>query len=112
LSVLAAMVRHTHVNKARCAAAAADPALLATDLVDFLVKRGLPFRKAHHAVGALVAEAERTGQGLPALARRQYGPAAARVFNIGRALAARQAIGAPSPANVRAALARWRRVLG
>ena len=33
-----------------------DPLLLATDLADFLVKRGIPFREAHHAVGALVAE--------------------------------------------------------
>jgi hypothetical protein len=39
----------------------ADPALLATDLADYLVERGVPFREAHHAVGAVVALAERKG---------------------------------------------------
>jgi argininosuccinate lyase len=32
--------------------------LCATDLADYLVTKGMPFRKAHHVVGALVAEAE------------------------------------------------------
>ena len=32
--------------------------LCATDLADFLVQQGLPFREAHHVVGALVREAE------------------------------------------------------
>ena len=35
--------------------------LCATDLADFLVQRGLPFRDAHHVVGALVREAETRG---------------------------------------------------
>ena len=34
------------------AAAASDPALLATDLADYLVRKGMPFRQAHHVVGA------------------------------------------------------------
>jgi argininosuccinate lyase len=108
---MAAMLRHTKVNRARCEAAAGDSLLLATDLVDFLVKRGLPFREAHHAVGALVAAAEQTGHSLPELAGRKYGPAARRVFDVRRALAARKAVGAPSPTNVRAQLVRWKRAL-
>ena len=44
-------------------AAAGDPALLATDLADYLVRKGMPFRQAHHAVGAVVALAEKAGQG-------------------------------------------------
>ncbi len=35
--------------------------ICATDLADFLVSRGLPFRDAHHLVGALVREAEQRG---------------------------------------------------
>ena len=35
-----------------------DPALLATDVVDYLVKKAIPFREAHHIVGALVALSE------------------------------------------------------
>ena len=42
------------IDRARCEAAASDPMLLATDLVDFLVKKGMPFREAHHVVAGLV----------------------------------------------------------
>ncbi|HVU04731.1 MAG TPA: argininosuccinate lyase [Polyangiaceae bacterium] len=35
--------------------------LCATDLADYLVTQGMPFRKAHHVVGALVSEAEKRG---------------------------------------------------
>jgi argininosuccinate lyase len=111
LQIMAAMLRHTKVHKARCEAAASDPLLLATDLADFLVKRGMPFRQAHHAVGALVAESEKTGISLPKLAGRKYGAAAAKVFDLRRALAARKSIGAPSPQNVREQIARWKKQL-
>jgi len=109
--VMADMLRHVTVNRQRCAAAASDPLLLATDLVDFLVKKGMPFRQAHHAVGALVAESEKTGVPLPKLAGKKYGAAAVKVFDVRRALAARSAIGAPSPKNVAAQIARWKKRL-
>lgn len=38
--------------------------LLATDLADFLVEDGVPFRDAHHIVGTLVGHATRSGKGL------------------------------------------------
>jgi argininosuccinate lyase len=111
LRVMADMLRHTKVNRQRCEAAASDPLLLATDLADFLVKKGMPFRQAHHAVGALVGESERTGIPLPKLAVKKYGPVAGKVFDVRRALAARKATGAPSPQNVRAQIARWKKLL-
>jgi argininosuccinate lyase len=111
LRVMADMLRHTKVNRDRCEAAASDPMLLATDLVDLLVKKGMPFRDAHHAVGNLVAESEKTHTSLPKLAAKKYGPAAGKVFDVRRALAARTAVGAPSPKNVRAQIARWKRLL-
>ena len=111
LGVVAAMLRHVQVNRARCEAAASDPLLLATDLVDFLVKQGTPFREAHHLVGALVAESEQTGIALPILAGQKYGRAAANVFHVRRALAARKATGAPAPASVRAQIAGWKKRL-
>lgn len=111
LRVMADMLRHTKVNRARCEAAASDPLLLATDLVDFLVKKGMPFRQAHHAVGALVAESENRGITLPKLAAKKYGKAASAVFDVQRALAARKMTGAPSPQNVRAQIVRWKQTL-
>ncbi|MEK7394489.1 MAG: argininosuccinate lyase [Fibrobacterota bacterium] len=38
--------------------------LLATDLADYLVEDGVPFRDAHHLVGSLVGECTRAGKGL------------------------------------------------
>jgi argininosuccinate lyase len=57
--VCAGMIDNTTVNADACAAASADPALLATDLADYLVRKGIPFREAHHAIGAAVAVAEK-----------------------------------------------------
>ena len=117
LSILAELLRHVRVNRVRCAAAASDPTLLATDLVDFLVLpvrrggRGMAFREAHHAVGALVGQAEKRGVSLPQIAAKKYGTKAAKVFDGRRALAARKMVGAPSPQQVRAQITRWKRVL-
>ena len=111
LRVMADMLRHTKVNRANCEAAAGDPMLLATDLADFLVKQGRPFREAHHAVGALVSASEKSGVSLLSLAVQKYGRAAARVFDVRHALESRTAIGAPSPRNVAAQLKRWKKLL-
>jgi argininosuccinate lyase len=119
LAVFAGMLREARVNAAACAAAVADPMLLATDLADYLVKRGVPFRSAHEHVGRAVALCAEKGCALPALTLADYqsiSPAFAPdlydVFTLSRAMAARQAIGAPSPENVTAQLARWRQALG
>jgi argininosuccinate lyase len=111
LVVLAEMMRHTKVNRDRCQKAASDPLLLATDLVDLLVRQGVPFRQAHHAVGSLVGESERTSQPLAAVAAARHGKAAGKVFDLKRAMDARVVEGAPSPRNVRAQVKRWKRLL-
>jgi argininosuccinate lyase len=56
LEAAALLVTHLHFDRERIAAAAADPALLATDLAEQQVKAGTPFRKAHQAVGRAVRE--------------------------------------------------------
>jgi argininosuccinate lyase len=115
---LAAMLRHTRPNRAACAAAAADPALLATDLADYLVRKKLPFRAAHHAVGAVVALAEKLGKPLNALTLAEFrqiepkfSPDVKRLFDLKTALARRRLIGGPGPREVARQLARWRRRL-
>src|SRR2546422_11301289 len=65
--LMAALLANTTVNAAACAAAARDPLLLATDLADYLVQKGMPFRQAHHVVGAVVALAEQNGMPLDQL---------------------------------------------
>jgi argininosuccinate lyase len=114
----AAMLRNTRVNRAACAAAASDPSLLATDLADYLVGKGLPFRRAHHAVGALVALAERQRKPLDQLSlgelrsvEKKFSADALRIFDLKPAMARRRLPGAPGTAQVRSALANWRRRL-
>ena len=64
--------RRSQVNAAACAAAVADPMLLATDLADYLVNRGVPFRQAHEIVGRAVALSAERGVPLPQLPLADY----------------------------------------
>jgi argininosuccinate lyase len=114
----AAMLRNTKINRASCAAAAGDPALLATDLADYLVRKGMPFRQAHHAVGAVVALAEILDKPLNRLTLaelqsvdKKFGRDALGVFDLKRAMAKRNLIGAPGTSEVAKQLARWRKLL-
>jgi argininosuccinate lyase len=67
LLVMAGMVSTLTVDRDRMRAAAGEGYTTATAVADALVRRGVPFRAAHHVVGALVVEAERGGIGLEAL---------------------------------------------
>ncbi|MFM8469664.1 MAG: argininosuccinate lyase [Limisphaerales bacterium] len=116
--LMAAMLRHTTVNAAACAAAASDSALLATDLADYLVRKGMPFRHAHHAVGAAVALAEKLGKPLGELSAAElksvnaaFGEDARDCFDLASAMARRNLTGAPGTKEVAKQLDRWRRLL-
>ena len=118
LAVFAAMLDGISANAAACAAAVADPMLLATDLADYLVNRGIPFRQAHEVIGKAVALCADKRCELPDLTLADYqalSPAfTADVFaclSVATSMNARQAIGAPSPQNVAAQLARWQAAL-
>lgn len=116
--LMGAMLDNTSVKSDSCRKAASDPALLATDLADYLVRKGMPFRQAHHVVGDVVARAERAGKKLNELscedlqaASQQFGVDAPNVFNLDEAMARREMRGAPGASQVKQQLARWRNVL-
>jgi argininosuccinate lyase len=116
LAVNTEMVAAMELREEKCRAAASDPMLLATDLADYLVKKGIPFRHAHELVGKAVAVSLAEGIPLdqldfPAL-DPAYGPDAKEVFSLERALAARSNPGSPSLDNVRNEIARWQATLG
>ena len=118
-NMLAAMLRHTEFDPMACARAAADPLLLATDLADYLVRKGVAFRKAHHAVGALVSAAEGLGKPLNQLtlaelqaAEPSFEEDALEALDLGRAMYRRNLPGAPGRQEVRKQLARWSKRLG
>ena len=116
--VLAGTLSGMRVNAERCAAAVRDPALLATDLADYLVLKRVPFRDAHHAVGAVVRAAEQKKVPLNQLSTdevRQINPAFApdwlEVFDLQRALTKRVGTGMPGPKQLAKQFARWNKAL-
>lgn len=69
------MLPELKVNRERMESAAADPQLLATDLAEYLVGKGMPFREAHAIVGKLAA----SDKALTALSDEEF-RAASNVF--------------------------------
>ncbi len=116
--VLAGMVAGMTFNRDRCAAAVRDPALLATDLADYLVLKGVPFREAHHAVGALVRLAEKNSMALDQLPTEEvqkvhpgFGLHWLEVFDLKRSLANRKGTGMPGTVPVTRQFRRWKKRL-
>src|SRR6266576_3892986 len=115
LEVFSAVLPKIEINRDRMEAAAGDPNLLATDLAEYLVKKGTPFREAHEIVGKIVAHSIANGIPLNEVSLsklKRFSPLfdsdVAKVFDVSKALASRRAIGAPSPKNVAAQIKRWR----
>ena len=87
----------------------------ATDLADYLAKKGLPFRDAHEAVGQAVKAAEQKGVDLPQLALAELqafspliGEDVFAVLTVEGSLASRKHIGGTAPDQVKAAILRAR----
>jgi argininosuccinate lyase len=117
LPVAAGVLRTLVVNGERMAAAL-DDALLATDLADYLVRKGVPFRQSHHLVGQLVRLAEESDTKLKDLALAQYqaihpafGGDVYQVFQFQRSVEARDVRGGTAPQAVRAQISRARALL-
>ena len=116
--LMGAMLANTTVKPEVCRAAAADPLLLATDLADYLVRKGLPFRQAHHVVGAAVALAEREGRALDCLTLAEFRgisdrfePDVREIFDLDRAMARRTLTGSPGTREVKRQIRSWQRRL-
>jgi argininosuccinate lyase len=119
LSVLAALVGGLRFRADRMRQAAEDGFLLATDLADYLVARGLPFREAHHKVGALVRYAQESGKTFADLTLEEFRNISPLFdedvcnLRLEDSVAARRSLGGTAPTTVAVALrrarARWRR---
>ena len=103
LPVVHGLLDEVTFDEARMAAAC-DPFLAATDVADYLVEKGVPFREAHHLTGGLVRRCLDEGdepRGRPA--RGPAGPVAGVRRRVLRAARARRAAGAQAlPRRVRA----------
>ena len=118
LLVAQVVIRTMKVNRSEASRAVQGGFLNATDLADYLVRKGVPFRHAHHAVGAVVAAAERLGKKLNQLSLADFQAAHAsfeadvlEVFDLHKAMAARKLAGSPGTQEVRKQLESWRKRL-
>ena len=133
LGIMAGLISTLSVDRERMRAAADEGYTTATAVADALVRRGVPFRAAHHVVGSLVAQAEGEGIGLDAvpdaligLALGAAGDETARrlagepgigdeirsAASVERAIASCDVVGGTAPRRVAQALATARARLG
>jgi len=117
LEVFAGMVKTIKVNTERIAQAMKADYILATDLADYLVKKGMPFREAHGVVAKLSKYAASKGKNFQELGRKEY-----RKFSpffggdvykitLESSVAARNVAGGTSPQQVGKALRRAKRLI-
>jgi argininosuccinate lyase len=119
LAIMADLVANgLTVNEARMLDAAREGFATATDLADYLVRRGAPFRDAHEAVARAVRHAEAKSADLadlPIAELRQFSPLVGddvyHVLTLEGSVASRDHPGGTAPAQVRAAIAAARRSL-
>jgi argininosuccinate lyase len=118
LPVIIAIVDTLNLNPDRMRAALGED-MLATDMADYLVRKGLPFRQAHHVVGQVVRLAAQEGVVMSALPLERlqalsplFSDDVQSVFDFGASVARRQAVGGTAPEAVRVQIEAARAWLG
>ncbi|MDR3564648.1 MAG: argininosuccinate lyase [Negativicutes bacterium] len=118
LSVYASMLRGMKINAPRMLEAAREDFSNATDMADYLVKKGLPFRQAHEVVGKSVRHAIEEGKKLTdfSLAEfKHFSPLfeddILEAIQVETCVNARNSYGGTSPEQVAEAIARGRKAL-
>jgi argininosuccinate lyase len=118
LAILAEMLRGIEPRPDRMQAALAEGFATATDLADYLVRKGLAFRDAHEAVARAVRAAEQSGRDLAELSVEELRAFSPRVepdvrgvLTAAGSAASRSHIGGTAPEAVRAAIERAKRRL-
>ncbi|MGD2146958.1 MAG: argininosuccinate lyase [Anaerolineae bacterium] len=118
LAIVAGVIRTLDVNAGRMEAALED-SVLATDLADYLVRRGVSFRRSHHKVGHVVRRAEALGVSLRELHIDVYqaiDPIFSEdvydVFDFSRSVEVRAVYGGTAPAAVATQISRARQLVG
>ncbi|MCJ8329083.1 MAG: argininosuccinate lyase [Lentisphaeria bacterium] len=118
LATFAPMIESIEINQANMATASSEPALMATDLAEWLVKDGMPFRTAHHRVGSLVAWCNENSLALDAVSLEQMQisiPEAKAecldLFSAENSVKLRDITGGTAPKQVRKQIDYWKKQL-
>jgi argininosuccinate lyase len=117
LPVLAGVIETLEVRKGRMEAALRDE-LLATDLADYLVRKGVPFRESHHQIGRVVRAASERDCGLRSLPLEVYREISPKfdediyeLLNFEASVSARDVVGGTARSSVERQLDRARAIL-
>jgi argininosuccinate lyase len=117
LAVFTGMIKTIKINEKNTRKALDKGYILATDIADYLVKKGAAFRTAHEIVGNLVQYAVKKGKTLAELDINEYKQfsklfeADVRTITIETSLAARDIVGGTAPKQVSKAIAAARRIV-
>ncbi len=118
LPLTAAVLREMTLHPDRMASALSDD-LLATDLADYLVRKGMPFRESHHVVGRVVRRAEELDVPLSQLPLSElqaisplFDEDVAEVWDFERSVERRRSAGGTARAAIEAQIAQARELVG
>ena len=118
VAIFSEMIEAMNVNTESTLKACSDPFLFATDIADYLVLKGVPFRDAHEIVGKLTVHSIEKQTSFQEIKLDEYKSLSNKfdetvfeLFDIKSALDSRTAIGAPSPKNVANQIAQWKKKL-
>jgi argininosuccinate lyase len=116
LEVFTGLIKTVNINTERVHDAVINSYILATDIADYLVKRGLSFRQAHSIIGNLVQYAIKKNKIFSELSLEEYRNFSA-LFNedvyditVETSIEARATVGGTAPQQVEAALARAKKL--
>jgi argininosuccinate lyase len=118
LEIAAAVVAHTTFRTREIRAGLDSGFLDATALAEYLVKKGMPFRRAHGVVGTLVAACERQGKQLGQLSLKEFQECASLIdedvydcLGAGNVVRRYASAGAAGPEQAQRQLASWKKHL-
>ncbi len=118
LGIFTGMFSSLKINRTRAKELLADESLYATDLADFLVRKGVPFKTAHDQVGQMITFSESTGKPIskigldllrgiaPKLDARVY-----EIFSAEHSVGMKKTLGSTHPARVKAQISVWKKKL-
>ena len=120
IAAMTGMIEDLEPDVRRMKAAAGEGFATATDLADWLVRvLGMPFRKAHHITGRIVAAAEKAGlrlEQMPLAEMQRVEPRITKavflVLSVDRSVRSRTSYGGTAPANVVREAKKWLQRLG
>lgn len=118
LKVFSGMLRTMKVNKEQISQATDSGYILATDLADYLVKKGVPFREAHSLIGEIVQYAVAKCKGFHQLSMKEFHKFSplfdkdVYAITVNASISARSVTGGTAPEQVKKALERARMLVG